>query len=209
MSVGKISEFKVSTGNWSSYIQVERVEMYFLANKVEEDVKLPTLITFIGEDTYELLSSLASRIKPASLKYKAAVELLQKHLQPKPSVLAERYRFRQRRQLAEEYVSVLKKLTRNCEFQMNLEENLRDQFVCGIKSEVTRQRLFAEKDIGYTQSVTLALSLEAAERDAGAVVLQSEQLVQSDPDPCGTRHDMALRLKTPSRSSNMTVRSSR
>ncbi|XP_026746710.1 uncharacterized protein LOC113507973 [Trichoplusia ni] len=68
------------------------------------------------------------------------------------------------------YVAELKKLARYCKFKDNLNENLRDQFVCGLQSEVIRQRLFAEADsITYTDAVRVATSLEAAERDAAAV----------------------------------------
>ncbi|XP_047517455.1 uncharacterized protein K02A2.6-like isoform X1 [Pieris napi] len=169
--IGQISAFDVKNGNWSAYI--ERVEMYFLANKIEDGVKLPTLIAVMGEDSYDLLSTLASPKKPSSLTFKEVVNLMETHLQPKPSILAERYRFRQRRQQENEsiadYVADLKKLSRFCDFSTTLEDNIRDQFVCGLKSESTRQRLFAEENLCYKKAVSLAINLEAAERDAGVV----------------------------------------
>ncbi|XP_048486375.1 uncharacterized protein LOC119690846 [Plutella xylostella] len=63
----------------------------------------------------------------------------------------------------------LKKLSKYCEFGANLEDNLRDQFVCGLRSDVIRQRLFAEEKLTYTTAIKLSISLEAAERDAAAV----------------------------------------
>lgn len=180
MSVGKIKDFDVKTGNWSAY--VDRLEMYFVANKITDDLKLPTLIALIGEQSYELLSTLASPKKPSSLSYAVAVDLLRAHLQPTPSILAERYRFRQRRQVTGEsiadYVADLKKMARYCEFKTNLEENLRDQFVCGLRSDFIRQRLFAEQDLNYNKALQLANTLEAAERDAEAV----EGSREHDPD---------------------------
>lgn len=63
MSVGKVREFDVKNGNWCAY--VGRLEMYFVANALADEIKLPTLIAVIGEQGYELLSTLASpRIKP-------------------------------------------------------------------------------------------------------------------------------------------------
>lgn len=181
MVVGQIREYDIKNGNWCAYC--ERLEMYFVANKIEDTIKLATLISVIGEEPYELLSTLASPKKPSELKYSEAVLLMKNHLQPKPSILAERYRFRQRRQSDGEsvadYVAELKKMSKSCEFGATLEENLRDQLVCGIKSEVTRQRLFAEDDnITYSRAVKLAITLEAAERDAGAV----EQRVNTSID---------------------------
>ncbi|XP_047994397.1 uncharacterized protein K02A2.6-like [Leguminivora glycinivorella] len=55
MGVGKIPEFDVKTGNWTMYC--ERLEMYFLANDIKEEVKLPTLIAVMGEDAYHFLST--------------------------------------------------------------------------------------------------------------------------------------------------------
>ncbi|XP_049886719.1 uncharacterized protein LOC126381267 isoform X1 [Pectinophora gossypiella] len=176
MTIGKVGAFELKTGLWSSYI--DRLEMYFTANGVEESLKLPTLIAVMGDEAYELLVNLASPEKPSTLAYEEAVNLLRGHLEPAPSSLAERYRFRQRRQATEEniatYVAELKKMSRFCKFGKNLSDNLRDQFICGLCSDIIRQRLFAEDDtISYTEAVKLATSLEAAERDAAAVEASS------------------------------------
>ncbi|XP_037297354.1 uncharacterized protein LOC119190175 [Manduca sexta] len=172
MSIGKVREFDVRSGVWSSYI--DRLNMYFKVNKVTDDLKLPTLIATMGDEAYELLVNLASPSKPSELQYAHVCELLRQHLQPTPSSLAERYRFRQKRQGSGEdiatFVAELKKLSRDCKFKEKLNENLRDQFICGLNSDVIRQRLFAEEDtITFAEAVKLAKSLEAAERDAAIV----------------------------------------
>ncbi|XP_061705624.1 uncharacterized protein K02A2.6-like [Cydia pomonella] len=172
MSVGKLKEFDVRNGQWASF--VDRLEMYFLVNDIAEDRRLPTLIATMGDEAYELLVNLASPKKPSTLTYSQVVELMRQHLQPKPSALAERYRFRQKRQGINEdvtsYVAELKKMSRHCEFGESLSDNLRDQFICGLRNDVIRQRLFAEDDtITFVEAVKLACSLEAAEKDAAAV----------------------------------------
>nr|pir hypothetical protein 1 - silkworm transposon mag [Bombyx mori] len=147
---------------------------------------------------YDLLSTLASPSKPSQLTYANAVAMLAAHLQPKPSILAERYKFRQRRQLNEsiaDYLTELKKLSKNCEFGSSLDENLRDQMVCGLKSEIIRQRLFAEEKLEYKRAVTLALSLEAAERDAIAVertpIEEVNKINFNECSRCGDRRHQA------------------
>ncbi|XP_048005852.1 uncharacterized protein LOC125241419 [Leguminivora glycinivorella] len=172
MSIGKLHEFNVSNGAWSSYM--DRVEMYYKVNKVADELKVPVLIAAMGDEAYELLENLASPKKPADLTLDKIKELMSHHLQPKPSVLAERYRFRQRRQNGGEkvstYVAELKRLSKHCDFGSELNGNLRDQFVCGLISDLIRQRLFAEDDnITFADAVKLATSLEAAERDAAIV----------------------------------------
>ncbi|KAL4705614.1 hypothetical protein ACJJTC_012861 [Scirpophaga incertulas] len=108
------------------------------------------------------------------LSFNSVNEMMQSYLQPTPSALAERYHFRQRRQNVGEnislYVAELKKLAKLCKFGGNLNENLRDEFICGLRSDIIRQRLFAEDDtVTFSPAFELATSLEAAERDAAVV----------------------------------------
>lgn len=193
MSVGKITEFQLNSGMWSCYS--DRLEMYFMVNRIGDDMKLPTLIAVMGDETYELLVNLASPRKPSELTYNEASELLRNHLQPSPSVLAERYRFRQTRQRSEqnvnEFVAELKKLARFCNFNNGLAENLRDQFVCGLKDDIMRQRLFGEDEgLTFINAVKIANSLEAAERDAAAVQARS---VPDAAESVGKVHAMQAR----------------
>lgn len=175
MSIGRVAEFNLKTGNWTHYI--ERVEMYFKVNNMAQDLWLPTLIAAMGDETYELLSNLTSPTKPSDKTYAEVVTVLREHLHPEPSFMAERYRFRQRRQDAGEsvsqYIMELKRLARYCEFDKVLEDNLRDQLVCGLRSDIIRQRLFAEGKLVYSSAVKIAIAMEAAERDSAAVELGS------------------------------------
>ncbi|KOB61556.1 Uncharacterized protein OBRU01_25060 [Operophtera brumata] len=88
MSVGNIKEFDMSEGNWRAY--GDRMEMYFKANAIKEELKLPILIASMGDAAYELLSDLASPKKPSALEYELVMEMMLNHLDPKPSLLAER-----------------------------------------------------------------------------------------------------------------------
>ncbi|XP_045451571.1 uncharacterized protein K02A2.6-like [Melitaea cinxia] len=147
--------------------------MYFKANTIKDELKLPILISSVGDVAYELLVNLAVPRKPADLTFREAVTLLKDHLNPKPSILAERYIFRLRKQKMNEniqcYVAQLKKLSRFCDFGATLNDNLRDQFVCGLRGDAIRQQLFASGDITFEKAVKTACVLEAAERDAAAV----------------------------------------
>ncbi|XP_046975168.1 uncharacterized protein LOC124541358 [Vanessa cardui] len=165
MSVGHMREFIVKSGNWLSY--VERLEMYFMVNKVADDLKIPTLISVMGEEAYDLLAALRRQLQDESI---AA------------------------------YVTELKKLSRYCEFNATLDENLRDQLVYGLRSEVIRQRLFSEENIVYNRAIALALSLEAAERDASAVedVARTEginKIYLSECSKCGDNRHKATECR--------------
>ncbi|XP_063635137.1 uncharacterized protein LOC134805866 [Cydia splendana] len=63
-------------------------------------------------------------------------------------------------------------MARFCDFSSvtnGLEENLRDQLVCGITSDAIRQRLFADKKLEYSKAVLIATTMESAEKDSIAV----------------------------------------
>ncbi|XP_063534911.1 uncharacterized protein K02A2.6-like [Cydia strobilella] len=171
MSIGKIGEFKVASDNWRLY--VERLEQYFLCNNIKAELQVATLVTVIGAECYELLVNLCTPDKPTSKTFADLTAILEKHLQPKPSVLAERYKFRHRKQGDSEsmsnYVAVLRRMSKTCDFGTGLQDSLRDQFVCGIHSETIRQRLFAEDNLDFTKAFNLAVSMEAAEKDAAMV----------------------------------------
>ncbi|CAC5386080.1 unnamed protein product [Mytilus coruscus] len=67
--IGKIEPFDDSTETWSSY--VERLEQYFAVNALENEKKVPALLTLLGGKTYGLLRNLTLPDKPATKSYVA------------------------------------------------------------------------------------------------------------------------------------------
>ncbi|XP_013142506.1 PREDICTED: uncharacterized protein K02A2.6-like [Papilio polytes] len=171
MPFGKLHEFDINDrSNWSAYVRL--VKQFILLNDIREDLHVATLLTHVGAATYELMCDLCAPQHPETKSFQALVDLVGNHLEPKRSEIAERHLFRQRRQTEAEPISVflqnLKHLAKHCNFGPTLEENIRDQFVSGLRNEVMRSRLFAEPTLDYKKAVELALALEAAERHAEA-----------------------------------------
>ncbi|XP_041983341.1 uncharacterized protein LOC121736312 [Aricia agestis] len=172
MSVGKLTEFDSESDCWESYI--DRLEQYFMCNSVKNELKVATLITAVGAETYELMTNLCTPHKPATKQYAELVEIVGKHLKPKPSVLAERYNFRRRVQNRSEnianFVTDLKKLSKNCGFvNDSLFENFKDQFVCGLRNDSIRQRIFTEEGVTFDKAYKIAVAMESAEADSSLV----------------------------------------
>lgn len=168
MSIGKITDFKLGEANWTTYIA--RFEQYFIANKIENDLKVNTLLAVVGEETFELMVDLCNPRTPENQTYDYLVTLMKDHLQPEPSKRAERFKLRQRKQEPNEtfasYLAALKKLAKTCQFGDQLEDHLTDQFLYGIRNENIRQQLFAEKELEFSKAVRVALSMEAAEKNS-------------------------------------------
>lgn len=91
-SLGRVEEFVIGQKNWSTY--TARLEQYFKANNIEEDKKVAIVLTVFGDETYELITDLFSPTEPDTKTYK---DIVQKHLEPEPSEIADRYKFRQKK----------------------------------------------------------------------------------------------------------------
>ena len=138
---------------------------------------MAVMLRLMGNKTYGLLRNLAAPAKPSSLSFKAIVETLQKHLSPKPLLIAERFRFHRRNQLEGEtvgtYVAELKKLSLYCEFGTNLNDALRDRLVCELHNELIQKRLLSEPDLSLAKASEITLAMEAAAKDTLELSLKS------------------------------------
>ena len=167
-TIGILPEFSSEKEKITAYL--ERVELFFEANGIEDNKQVPVLLTAIGGETYALLRSLLAPDKPSLKTFAQLKETLKRHFDPKPLVIAERFYFHRRCQAAGEaiadYVAELRRLATNCEFGDYLEQALRDRLVCGLRHEPTQKRLLSEAALSLARANEIAQSMEAAERNA-------------------------------------------
>lgn len=167
-TIGSLTEFKPESERIEAYL--ERVQLFFDANGIEDEKKVAVLLTVIGSTTYALLSSLLAPRKPREKSFEELAATLRRHFEPKPLVIAERFHFHRRNQASGEsisdYVAELRRLATNCEFGDYLEQALRDRFVCGIRHENTQKRLLTEANLTLTKAIETARNIEAAEVQA-------------------------------------------
>ncbi|XP_069114491.1 uncharacterized protein [Argopecten irradians] len=167
-SIGKIGQFDDSIESWETY--VERTELYFTTNNIDGDVKVASFLTVIGAKTYGLLKNLCAPDKPADKTFDDIIVILKNHLCPKPSEIAERFRFHKRDQRSDEsamsYIAELRKLSIHCNFGDHLKTTLRDRFVCGLHKDNIQRRLLAETELNLETAVKTAVAMETASRDA-------------------------------------------
>ena len=134
---GKIDEFNPENERISEYL--ERLQLYFDANDIANAKKVSVLLTLIGSKTYSLLRGQLAPTLPKDKSLKDLEKLLKDHFEPKPLVIAERFRFYKRAQATGEsladYLAELRQLAQTCEFGTFLNEALRDKYVVGMRSE--------------------------------------------------------------------------
>ena len=115
---GHLQEFNVELEPITAYL--ERVELYFSANSIEEDKRLAILLSVIGPKTYGVLRNLLAPGRPQEKGYSDVVQVLTRHFEPQRIVIAERFKFYRRSQGEGEsvvdFVAELRRLASSCEF---------------------------------------------------------------------------------------------
>ena len=162
---GSMKAFNPQTEDWCTYEQ--RLKHYFIANGVTEAArKRSILLTVSG--TFKLLRSLSNN-QQDTLSYADLVKLLKAHYNPKPSAIVQRFHFNSRIRTKSEsiadYVAALRDLALDCDYGDSLAQMLRDRLVCGVNHAGIQRKLLAQADLTFETAYTLALSVEASERD--------------------------------------------
>lgn len=185
-----LPEFSTAKCTFKVYKQVFENKMKI--HEVDETKWSQYLISFIGFDMVTLLSELCFPKTPQDKTYLELVELVEKHLEPTQSEIAETYKFMKREQLADEsiseFVAALKKLAQTCNFGTHLERCLRDKFVHGLKSENIVKRLFGEENLTFAKAVEIALNMELAEKGAKLITAGSSGQESSDIHKISKNH---------------------
>ena len=165
---GAVGPFNADREDWSSYI--ERLQQYFIANKVKEDKLRAILLSVSGAPTYKVIRNLAAPRKPTAFTFGELVEFVQSYYSPAPSTIVQHYNINTRVQKegesVVEFVAELKKLLEHCQFNATLEDMLRDRLVCGIRDSRTQERLLSEPDLSFKKAYDICMATEMAEKNA-------------------------------------------
>ena len=116
-----------------------------------------------------LLHNLMAPDLPQDKPLADIIQVLEKHFDPKPIVIAEWFHFHQRNQLPSEtvadYVAELHCLSTHCDFRDHLNDALHDWLVCGLRSEGIQKWLLAVKDLMFQDAQDIAQVMESARQD--------------------------------------------
>ncbi|KAL5473475.1 hypothetical protein EMCRGX_G027964 [Ephydatia muelleri] len=180
--LGCLEPFDSSNEEWGAYM--ERMDEFLIANGVDDDRKKDLLAPTL----------------PSAQSFDEIREVLQGHFQPKPLVIAERFKFHQRNQSESEsvvqYLAELRKLAKTCEFKAFLDEALRDRFVCGLRAQSIQKRLLSEAALDLKKALEVAQGMEAAEQTTKHMHVDSPGVHSVEPNKKGNS-PKPLALSTP------------
>ena len=169
---GTLGEYNADQEEWSVY--TERLEHYFTANDVKDASKRRAiLLSVCGARTYSLIRSLVAPDKVTDFNIEQLVEKVKAHQSPRPSVIAQRFKFNSRARQGGEsiasFVAELRKLAEHCEFGDMLEDMLRDRLVSGIEDIQIQHHLLSESKLTLKRALEIASAMELAAKDAKVI----------------------------------------
>ena len=100
---GQVGPFEQEQEDWVSY--TERLQHFFLANKIEGKQRLSVFLSTIGAPTYKILRSIVAPDKPGDKDLDALMEALKDYFCPKLSQIMQRFKFNSRNRLPGESIA--------------------------------------------------------------------------------------------------------
>ena len=129
-------------------------------------------LTSISFEFFVLLKSLISPRTIVEVQYSELRDTLTKHLKPKPTTLAERFKFyktvQQPGESEAEFIAKLRLQATKCGFT-EFEQALLDQFICGISNKAAQEALLEEEvatmtlETAYQKCVAISRSKREAQ----------------------------------------------
>ena len=113
-----------------------------------------------------------SLAKPDEMSYEELVEEMEKHHNPTPLEIVQRYKFNSCFRKEGEsiatyiYLSELLSIAQHCNFCDNLDDMLRDHLVCGVENKSIQKCLLSEVKLTLKKATEIALAMETAEKNA-------------------------------------------
>lgn len=162
---------------------IERFELFVSINNISDSEKVKYLLAMIGAETYRIAKNVCIPEQPIKVAYNDLVGKLRAHFNPIRLSSVERIKLRQRRQHTGEsianYILALKSAAQFCDFGNALAENLRDQFIYGLKDQRIARRLLSEKTLTFDKATDLALAMETASHESSWMSTGHEATITS------------------------------
>lgn len=160
MLMGQMAELRLKVDNVSSW--TERFELYVELNDIGRRKQKLMFLTLLGNEGYSLIRGLCLPHKPVDKSYSDLKALLLSEVFPKPFVFLERYIFKKRKQRPDEtvddFVSALKKMSEQCEFDTSLDGELRNQLIWGLRDH--NVKLILNDRFSFERTVELCRAME-------------------------------------------------
>ena len=146
-----------------------------------ELVQVSTLLTCMGNEARRIFDTFEWENPEDQNNIEAVLQMFEKHIAPLANIPFERFSFNIRNQEPgesfEKYVTQLRLLARNCEFEnINSDEILRDRILFGMKDVVVRKKLLMKPKLTLQDVLLACRTEELSHRHVKALHEESENV---------------------------------
>ena len=146
-----------------------------------ELVQVSTLLTCMGNEARRIFDTFEWENPEDQNNIEAVLQMFEKHIAPLANIPFERFSFNIRNQEPgesfEKYVTQLRLLARNCEFEnINSDEILRDRILFGMKDVVVRKKLLMKPKLTLQDVLLACRTEELSNRHVKALHEESENV---------------------------------
>ncbi|XP_046590280.1 uncharacterized protein LOC124293457 [Neodiprion lecontei] len=175
--------------NWRKFKQSCDIYMKVSGKtSIESEMKVAIFLNLIGEDAVELFNTFNLSDADKTNEHKV-IEHFEAYCVPKKNVVFERFVFYKRDQqdgeTFEQYLTDIKKLSKNCQFQNFTNQMIRDRIVLGISDLILQNRLLQIDDLDMEKAVDYCKAAEASKTKAKNLQVKSVQGMK----PCKNKGD--------------------
>ena len=152
------------------------------ADSKSDKVKTSILLTCIGEKGREIYETFEFENAGDKLKLNPVLKKFEKYFNPRSNTAIQRHKFFTYRQAEgqsfNDFVTELKKLSADCEFDVLKDYLIKDMIICGVTDNGIRNRLLREPKIDLKKVVELGHAAEQTKLHARQLASHTEQRVE-------------------------------
>lgn len=166
-----ITTFDPDSMKWNRWVQ--KLEGDFQLFKTEENEKAHYLLHYCGHDGYDKVCDDIAPESPYSKTYEQIKAILEKNYNTDPVEIMEVFNFHNRKQnegeSIQDFMAALRKLSVNCSFGIYKDIALRNQFVCGLRSEKIQGKLLEKRELTLQSAIDSAAAMESSMNNAAQI----------------------------------------
>ena len=192
--------------NWRRWSQAMRLCLDGPLSEKTEKQQASYFLLYIGEsarevyNTWNLSEEEKDKTEPLFTRFK-------EYCEPRKNLTVIRHKFNSRFQsnseTADQFITDLQILSKDCEFGLLKDELIKDRIVCGVASQEVRERLLQESDLTLKKATELLKSIELSKEQTSQIndtQVHAVSTKKKTPQPkstlkfncrrCGTKHEI-------------------
>lgn len=151
-------------------------------SKEPKEIQASLLVNLIGSAGYEVYTTFMFQDGETEDDIDCVLKKFDNYFGTKPNITVTRYKFFSRNQVdgenIDQYVTALRLLSKQCDFDNLQESLLRDRIVCGIVNNTVRDRLLRTEDLTLSKAIQICQAAEISKEERVCIDGKSSEEVE-------------------------------